>query len=81
MLKLNIGSSMLSIVQGSKCEQGKGPPPLPSMPLGPRPVLSMHELSLTCLSRPEPMLSLSMMILAAHSLAALEGTNRNPNQN
>ena len=36
-----------------------GCPPLPCSHLGPRPMLSMHELSL-----PEPMLSLSMLILA-----------------
>ena len=37
-------------------------PFLPCSHLGPRPMLSMHELSL---SMPEPMLSLSMLILAA----------------
>ena len=40
-------------------------------------MLSMHELSL---SMPEPMLSLSMLILATYPVAALEGTIRNPNQ-
>ena len=42
------------------------------------PSLSMHELSL---SMPEPMLSLSMLILATYPVAALEGTIRNQNQN
>ena len=37
----------------------------------------MHELSL---SMPEPMLSLSILILATYPLTALEGTNRNQNQ-
>ena len=67
MLRLNIGSGklsscMLSIGRGPKAVQGKGGgcPPLPCSHLGPRPMLSMHELSL-----PEPMLSLSMLILAA----------------
>ena len=66
MLRLNIGSGklsscMLSIGRGPKAVQGKGgaAPPLPCSHLGPRPMLSMHELSL-----PEPMLSLSMLILA-----------------
>ena len=66
MLKLNIDSGkfslcMLSIGRGPKDVQGKGggPAPLPCSHLGPRPMLSMHELSL-----PEPMLSLSMLILA-----------------
>ena len=66
MLGLNIGSDklsscMLRIGLGPKAVQGKGGgcPPLPCSHLGPRPMLSMHELSL-----PEPMLSLSMMILA-----------------
>ena len=69
MLMLNIGSDMfrlsscmLSIGRGPKAVQGKGGlPPLPCSHLGPRPMLSMHELSL---SMPEPMLSLSMLILA-----------------
>ena len=68
MLRLNIGSGklsscMLSIGRGPKAVQGKGGgcPPLPCSHLGPRPMLSMHELSL---SMPEPMLSLSMLILA-----------------
>ena len=43
----------------SRSRQGGGCPPLPCSHLGPRPMLSMHELSL-----PEPMLSLSMLILA-----------------
>ena len=38
--------------------------------------LSMYELSL-----PEPMLSLSMLILAMYPVAALDVTIRNPNQN
>ena len=66
MLRLNIGSGklsscMLSIGRGPKAVQGKGGgcPPLPCSHLGPRPMLSMHELSL-----PEPMLSLSILILA-----------------
>ena len=72
MLRLNIGSGMLrlsscmlSIGLGPKCEQGKGVrPPLPRTALGPRPMLSMHELSL---SMPEPMLSLSILILGTYS--------------
>ena len=65
MLKLNIGSGklsscMLSIGLGPKAVRGKGErPPLPCSHSDPRPMLSMHELSL-----PEPMLSLSMLILA-----------------
>ena len=43
----------------SRSRQGGGCPPLPCSHLGPRPMLSMHELSL-----PEPMLSLSILILA-----------------
>ena len=85
MLRLNIGSGklsscMLSIGLGPKCEQGKGgqPRPLPRMALGPWPMLSMHELSL---SMPEPMLSLSMLILATYPEAALDVTIRNPNRN
>ena len=46
----------------SRSRQGGGCPPPPCSHLGPRPLLSMHELSL---SMPEPMLSLSMLILAA----------------
>ena len=42
------------------------------------PSLSMHELSL---SMPEPMLSLSMLILATYPVAALDVTIRNQNQN
>ena len=68
MLRLNVGSGklsscMLSIGRGPKAVQGKGAgcPPLPCSHLGPSPMLSMHELSL---SMPEPMLSLSMLILA-----------------
>ena len=62
---------------GPKCEQGKGGrPPLPQTASGPRPMLSMHELSL-----PEPMLSLSMLILATHPAAAFEVTIRFQNQN
>ena len=85
MLRLNIGSGMLrlsscmlSIGRGPKAVQGKGGgcPPLPCSHLGPRPMLSMHELSL-----PEPMLSLSMLILATYPVAALNGTIRNQNQN
>ena len=41
--------------------RGGAAPPLPCSHLGPRPMLSMHELSL---SMPEPMLSMSMLILA-----------------
>ena len=41
-----------------------GCPPLPRSHLGPRPMLSMHELSL---SVPEPILSLSMLMLDAVS--------------
>ena len=66
MLRLNISSGklsscMLSIGRGPKAVQGKGGGclHLPCSHLGPRPMLSMHELSL-----PEPMLSLSMLILA-----------------
>ena len=58
----------------SRSRQGGGCPPLPCSHLGPRPMLSMHELSL---SMPEPMLSLSMLILATYPNAALEGTIRN----
>ena len=83
MIKLNIGSGklsswMLSIGRGPKAVQGKGEgcPPLPCSHLDPRPMLSMHELSL-----PEPMLSLSMLILATYPLAALDVTIRDPNQN
>ena len=82
MSKLNIGSGklsscMLSIGLGPKCEQGKGGrPPLPRMALGPRPMLSMHKLSL-----PKPMLSLSMLILATYPVAALDVTIRTQNQN
>ena len=73
MLRLNIGSGMLrlsscmlSIGRGPKAVQGKGGgPPLPCSHLGPRPMLSMHELSL-----PEPMLSLNMLILAASWVSA-----------
>ena len=85
MLRLNIGSDMLrlsscmlSIGQEAKYEQGRGGlPPLPCSHLGPRPMLSMHELSL---SMPEPNLSLSMLILAAYPEAALDVTIRNQNQ-
>ena len=85
MLTLNIGSGMLSlslcmltIGQGPKAIQGKeGRPPLPCSHFGPRPMLSMHELSL---SMPEPMLSLSMLILATYPEAALDVTIRNQNQ-
>ena len=83
MLRLNIGSGklsscMLSIGLGPKCEQGKGGggPPLPRTALGPRPMLSMHELSL-----PEPMLSLSMLILARYPVDALDVTVRTFGQN
>ena len=50
MLRLNIGSGMRRVA-----------PPCLVRILGPRPMLSMHELSL---SMPEPMLSPSMLILA-----------------
>ena len=82
MLRLSIGSGklsscMLSIGLGPKFEQGKaGRPTLPRTALGPRPMLSMHELSL-----PEPMLSLIMLILATYPVAALDVTVRNQNQN
>ena len=77
MLRLNIGSGklsscMLSIGRGPKAVQGKGGggcPPVPCSHLGPRPMLSMHELSL---SMPEPMLSLSMLILAKSSQAKVQ---------
>ena len=66
MLRLKIGSGMrrlsscmLSICRGPKSKAREGRAPLPCSHLGPRPMLSMHELSL-----PEPMLSLSMVILA-----------------
>ena len=73
MLRLNIGSGMLRlsscmlrIGRGPKAVQGKGGgPPVPCSHLSPRPMLSMHELSL---SMPEPMLSLSMLILATTSV-------------
>ena len=77
MLRLNIGSGklsscMLSIGLGPKCEQGKeSRPPLPRTALGPRPMLSMHELSL-----PEPIWSLSMLILATYPVATLDVTVR-----
>ena len=48
-----------SSAQSRSKQGGRGLPPLPCSHLGPRPMLSMHELSL-----PEPMLSLSMLILA-----------------
>ena len=48
-------------------------PFLPCSHLGPRPMLSMHELSL---SMPEPMLILSMLILALSPSAALDVTIR-----
>ena len=72
MLRLNIGSGMLrlsscmlSIGRGPKAVQGKGAGlrPLPCSHLGLRPMLSMHELSL---SMPSQMLSLSMLILATY---------------
>ena len=84
MLKLNIGSGMLrlsscmlslslaSSVQGGG---GEGPPPWTDEV---RLSLSMHELSL---SMPEPMLSLSMLILATYPVAALDVTIRTRNQN
>ena len=84
MLRLNIGSDklsscMLSIGRGPNAVQGKGGrPPLPCSHLGPRPMLSMHELSL---SMPEPMLSLSMLILAIFPEAALDVTVRTHWQN
>ena len=87
MLRLNIGSGMLrlsscmlSIGRGPKAVQGKGGGclPLPCSHLGSRPMLSMHELSMTM---PEPMLSLTMLILATYTVAALKGTIRNPTQN
>ena len=59
-----------------RTRQGGAAPPLPRTALGPRPMLSMHELSL-----PEPMLSLSMLILATYPVAALDGTIGNQNQN
>ena len=83
MLRLNIGSGMLrlsscmlrlsltSSVQGG----GGGRPYL----ISPRRLsLSMHELSL---SMPEPLLSLSMLILATYPVAALDVTIRTQNQN
>ena len=87
MVRLNIGSGMLrfsscmlSIGRGPKALQGNGGglPPLPCSHLGPRPMLSMHELSL---SMPEPMLSLSMLILATYPVAALDVTIRTQNKN
>ena len=82
MLRLNIGSGklsscMLSIGRGPKAVQGKGGgcPPLPCSHLGPRPMLSMHELSL-----PEPMLSLSMLILTTYPEDALGVTLRTHRQ-
>ena len=64
MLRLNIGSGklsscMLSIGRGPKAVQGKGRGCPPCLVRIPRQMLSMYELSL-----PEPMLSLSMLILA-----------------
>ena len=62
---------MLSIGRGPKAVQGKGGALLPCSHLGPRPMLSMQELSLVM---PEPMLSLSMLILATYLVAALDVT-------
>ena len=53
-----------------------GRPPLPRKTLGPRPMLSMHELSL-----PEPMMSLSILTLATYPEAALDVTILKQNQN
>ena len=83
ILSLNIGSGILSIGRGPKPVQGNGEgcAPLPCSHLGPRPTLSMRELSL---SMPEPMLSLIMLILATYDLHILLLTSalvRNPNQN
>jgi len=78
MLGLNIGSGMLRLIScmlrlsclASSVQGGHPPPILPPGLLGPmtrddevRPSLSMHELSM---SMPEPILSLSVLILAAH---------------
>ena len=50
----------------SRSRQGGGCSPLPCSHLGPRPMLGMHKLSL-----PEPILSLSMLILATFHEAAI----------
>ena len=62
----------------SRSRQGGGCPPLPCSHLGPRPMLSMHELSL---SMPEPMLSLSMLILATTSVLSQRDGFRQPYSN
>ena len=91
-LRLSIGSCMLRLGLGLRLSfRGSGWPPLPlKLSLSLSPSLSMHDpiLSLSPspsmhelrLSMPEPMLSLSMLILAAYPVAALEGTIRNQNQ-
>ena len=89
MLGLNIGSGMLRLISCmlrlsclASSVQGVHAT-LPPGLLGPmtrddevRLSLSMHELSM-----PEPMLSLSMLILATYPVAALDVTVRNLNQN
>ena len=87
MLRLNIGSGMLRLsscmlrLSLTSSVQGGGPskPPAPPPPWTDEVRLSlrMHELSL---SMPEPMLSLSMLILATYPEAALDVTTRNQNQ-
>ena len=52
----------------------------PMLSLSPSPSLSPGMLELS-LSMPEPMLSLSMLILATYPVAALDVTIRNQNQN
>ena len=73
MLRLNIGSGMLRL---SSCMLRLSPPPPWTDEV--RLSLSMYELSL---SMPEPMLSMSMLILATYPVAALDVTIRTQIQN
>ena len=61
-----------------RTRQGGGSPPLALNGFGSSANAEHAELSL---SMPEPMLSLSMLILATYPVAALEGTIRNQSQN
>ena len=81
MLRLNIGSGMLRLsswmlrLSLTSSVRGGGPAPAADEV---RLSLSMHELSL---SMPDPMLSLSMLILATYPVAALDVTIRTQNEN